>query len=229
MTFPAPIRESLRQREAAKYNQDYYRMHYWAEDLPGRKGNKSLSYNDPEHYERFEFLATTLLEEFEFNSFLDAGCGLGLLMLRLSERGIASTGIDVSSVAKALYEAIPAGRNPRPRFEVGFLHTIPFCDRSFDLTWCSDVLEHVPIFDIELSIAELIRVTKKHLVVTINMDNPYEFHPTILSRDTWRALFGTSDELVENEEQRARLQSRINRRYTEYEVFVFQRTKTLNL
>lgn len=223
MTSAESVREQLRQSEVAKYDDAYYLEHYWAEDLPDRPGHNALSYHDPDHHDRFDFLAKTLVDEFDFCTFLDAGCGTGLLMLRLTELGAEPCGVDVSNAAKKLYDATPTCVARRPKFDVGYLHALPFADRSFDLTWCSDVLEHIPLFDIEQSIAKLVRVTRKHLVMTINMDNPYKYHPTILSRETWRALFAESDQLIEQEAQRERLQTLINRRYSEYELFVYER------
>lgn len=217
-------RINLRRRlaERRKYDLTYFEKHYWAEDLPGHAGNMGLSYNDPLHLARFNVLARALVDTFDFYTILDAGCGIGLMLRNLASLGKIPTGIDVSPHAARIYRktAMPAD----PPFLLSGLEALPFRENTFDLTFCSDVLEHVPLFDVEESITELIRVTNRHLVLTINLNNPYYFHPTILSRESWDTLFCRSGVLLKEKHGHKMFQERLSRKYPEYEAFVFRKS-----
>ena len=80
---------------------------------------------------------------------LDAGCGMGHVVRLLLERGYDANGVDISEYAIHHYMSDLA-EQMRIR-QVG-LEDLPFSDRQFDLVYCSDVMEHIPIFDIEPSI-----------------------------------------------------------------------------
>ena len=80
---------------------------------------------------------------------LDAGCGMGHVVRLLLERGYDANGVDISEDAIHHYMSDLA-EQMRIR-QVG-LEDLPFSDRQFDLVYCSDVMEHIPIFDIEPSI-----------------------------------------------------------------------------
>jgi ubiquinone/menaquinone biosynthesis C-methylase UbiE len=54
------------------------------------------------------------------------------------------------------------------RYSTG-LNEIPFPDRHFDLVWSSEVFEHVPTHLINQSVAEVVRVAKKHMFFSIAM------------------------------------------------------------
>lgn len=214
----------LRLAERRKYDEFYFENHYWAEDLPNRVGNRNLSYDDPEHFKRFKFIADTLISTFSFQTILDAGCGTGMLMSELSAFGKAATGIDASSQAARIYSRICDSYAIHPSFIVGSLDALPFEDYSFDITWCSDVLEHIPFFDVEKTVSELVRVSRRNIALTINLDNPYEYHPTILSRESWDALFLCTGLIVKEDEKQALLQELIHKRYIEYDVFVYSKS-----
>ena len=69
---------------------------------------------------------------------LDLGCGEGDLTAAAAEAGADVVGVDVA--AEAIRRA--RARHPDLRFEhVG--ETLPADDATFDLVWCSEVLEHV--------------------------------------------------------------------------------------
>jgi hypothetical protein len=53
------------------------------------------------------------------------------------------------------------------------------------------------------------------------MDNPYRFHPSILSRGSWTAVFESTDLVTYDELETIRLNSEIKKQYNEYEMFVF--------
>lgn len=212
-------REHFRAKEISKYDKNYFDHHYWAEDLSGQSGNRSLSYDDPDHSKRFAFLSQLLLANFQFDTCLDAGCGLGGLVSQLTTNNKSVIGCEVSE--HAVNQCQQRGMQCR----LAALHDLPFHNEQFDLVFCSDVLEHLIVDDIFDAISELIRVTKRDLVLSINLDNPYEFHPTILSRDTWYSHFLRTGLLTRNVQAEASLQ-KASMDHSEYEWFCF--SKPLN-
>jgi len=129
--------ENQRRLERRKYNENYFRNHYWAEDLPGKQGNRGLSYDDPCHDQRFKFLSTCVLNEFEFETILDAGCGTGQFILNLAARKKNATGIDVSQTAQHMFLKKATQFQEKPNFLVSSLDNIPFDNKFFDITWYS--------------------------------------------------------------------------------------------
>lgn len=90
---------------------------------------------------------------------LDLGCGGGLATACLAERGATVVGLDVSRAS--LY--IAAGHawesvQTIPNFACGRADALPFADASFDIVWCTDVLEHLP--DVSTTLAHIARVLK---------------------------------------------------------------------
>jgi ubiquinone/menaquinone biosynthesis C-methylase UbiE len=96
---------------------------------------------------------------------LDLGCGDGRFARAAAEAGAADVvGVDVAPGAIARAEAASAGTE-RVRFAV-VDDDLPFADASFDLVWCSEVLEHVVDTARLLSEARRVLRTGGPLVVT---------------------------------------------------------------
>jgi len=212
------ISQCQRKYEREKYDDYYYDNEYWKEDLKGKHGNKGRSYNDPNHFRRFSFLSKLLMKYFDFKNFLDAGCGMGILVDILNQNKINSFGFDVSKFAFK-----HARLNNNSCIINGSIECIPFKNSNFDLVFCSDVLEHIPCFDIRASIIELSRVSKKFIVATINMDNPYLYHPTILSRSSWNYLFKITGTLKHKKSLEQLIETECKEVYPEYEFFVYEK------
>jgi ubiquinone/menaquinone biosynthesis C-methylase UbiE len=98
-------------------------------------------------------------------SFLDAGCGEGFVARRLIDAapGISLTGCDVSEGALE----IAARANPEARFVNGSVVDLPFPDRSFDVVGCFEVLEHLPEGLPRRALAELGRVARRAIVLSV--------------------------------------------------------------
>ena len=88
---------------------------------------------------------------------LDVGCRSGLLREALKQEGVdaAYTGLDLYLPADIIADL---GKG------------LPFSDKSFDVVVALDVLEHVD--DIHFALAELCRVSKRWVVITL--PNAYE-------------------------------------------------------
>src|SRR3989344_4737504 len=177
-------RNILRQAEKDKYTSWYYKNEYWKEDNPDAQ-NDRYRYDDIDHSKRFKFLADLISSNFKFSTFLDVGCGMGHLMRNLIKKGYVGNGIEASNDALKKYL-----KDFKPdNVLLAGAENIPFANNSFDVVICLDVMEHLPKFDVEQAISELIRVSKDIILLTINLDNPYEYHPSMFTRWEWQKKF----------------------------------------
>jgi 2-polyprenyl-3-methyl-5-hydroxy-6-metoxy-1,4-benzoquinol methylase len=175
-------------------------------------------YHDPGHQRRFAFLADLLVRGVAPRSVLDAGCGEGGLVAELRRAGIRSAGFEISSAGAERASA----RCPGVVFRSS-LDAIAVGSDAVDVVTCMDVLEHVPVLDVVESVRELVRVAERYVVATINLDNVYEFHPTILSRESWNSVFAVTGAVELDLDLQGALQRECSERYPEYEFFVFRK------
>lgn len=109
------------------------------------------------------------------SSVLDVGCGVGHWMFALAgvlPRTTRFNGVDREEewVRKATKRMNDAGLGDRCEFALGDAMSLPFADKSFDLTTCQTVLIHVK--DPRGAIREMMRVTKPGgLVLTVEPCN----------------------------------------------------------
>jgi 2-polyprenyl-3-methyl-5-hydroxy-6-metoxy-1,4-benzoquinol methylase len=211
---------ALRAREAAKYGSAYFSEHYWREDIPGQKGNRGLSYDDPAHERRFDFLFASLIGAHAHGCVLDVGCGPGFLLERALRAGVDAYGVDRSKHALDLLRQRVSGHHRAIQSE---LSRLPFGDESFELTICLDVLEHLIVFDIIPAVVELCRISTGTIICSINLDNPYDFHPSILSRDSWYSIFESTNLVTVDQDRTDLLSKLVKETYEEYDMFVFKR------
>ena len=95
-------------------------------------------------------------------SLLDVGAGHGVFLEELrSARGIAGTGIEVTP-AKVDY-----GRARGLDMRLGNAAALDFPSASFDAVLSSEVLEHLPFGVYEAALAELARVAREWVIVTV--------------------------------------------------------------
>lgn len=109
---------------------------------------------------------------------LDAGCGMGLLLLKMKQFGDVM-GIDINSQAVVLAKK----RGLRQIYQAS-VEKIPFRDNSFDVVTCIDVLYHQQVKDDLGSLEELYRVLKPGGILIIRVP-------------AFRWLGGKHDELVQ--------------------------------
>src|SRR5262249_26891438 len=103
------------------------------------------------------------LDRFEFNSFIDIGSGFDRYPDLVRERYGADPYL--SAFARAMN--LPYGGHEYGRLDHAItlnIARLPFADDTFDVVLSSEVLEHL-VSPIE-AIAELLRVTRKFLVMT---------------------------------------------------------------
>lgn len=104
--------------------------------------------------------ATIALLPFGVATILDVGCGDGRLLHSLRS-GTMSVGVDCSPVSLRRLKA------PAVCADGQYL---PFADRSFDLTLCCEVLEHLQHPMLLATVQELARVSRRYVLVTV----PYQ-------------------------------------------------------
>jgi SAM-dependent methyltransferase len=120
---------------------------------------------------------------------LDVGCGsLGLRALASSPEG--EPALDITGV-----DVLAAPGYPGPFVQADPAEGLPFADRSFDLVYCSSVIEHVSPERRGAFAAELRRVGRGWFVQTPARSFPIEPHsllpgahwlPVALRRPYWR-------------------------------------------
>ena len=93
-------------------------------------------------------------------SVLDLGCGDGLTLSLLKEKGIIGKGLDISKegVEKAKMKGFDAS-------VFDFSSKLPFLDNSFDIVISLDVLEH--LYDPKNLLAEASRVSKGSVIIGV--------------------------------------------------------------
>ena len=110
-----------------------------------------------------------ILQQSIGNSILDIACGRGYLCRQLSQRmpNASVYGIDIA-IPDIQYSDLP-----NLRFIKGDIENIPFADSFFDTVICAHTIEHV--LDIEKSLSELRRVTKKRLIIIVPKQREYKY------------------------------------------------------
>lgn len=132
---------------------------------------------------------------------LDLGCGDGSVVRELVQRGYDCKGVDITlaGIPDNLPVYTDEGPDPRMRIEPTGLFTeaplwrLPFKNNEFDLTFSSDVLEHIPRNLVNQVIKEIIRVTKiktVHIVATFpDKRGDVVLHHTVESAGWWIEQF----------------------------------------
>lgn len=111
---------------------------------------------------RFGYMRRVLLEELRLApvglQVLDIGCGGGLLAEEFARLGCAVIGVDPSEKSLAVARTHAAGHGLTIRYQCATGEALPFADKSFDIAYCCDVLEHVN--NLRQVIAETARVLR---------------------------------------------------------------------
>ena len=114
---------------------------------------------------------------------LEIGCGAGNATMDLRRLGYKATGVDITlAVVK---ETLGFFEAP--------LWRLPFEDNSFDFSFSTDVMEHIPPELVGKCIREIYRVTK-HETYHVIMPLPHKkegfvFHLTVQPIEWWRDMF----------------------------------------
>ena len=131
---------------------------YWPSNLP-----------TPEDLDETRRHLRKIVPDNRWRNALDAGCGLGVCTIALSDWSERVVGLDISpgSLKSAGELAQRLGKS-NVEFREGSLMEIPYPDETFDLTLCWGVLMYVP--SVERVFGELVRTLRRGgtLVVAVH-------------------------------------------------------------
>lgn len=133
-----------------------------------------------------------LCADYKFSTVLDVGCGPGWSVLELLLRGKKAQGVEPCKYLFTQELRVPAGLGI---VKEGLATAIPFPADSFDLVFCTDVLEHLPEKDVNQAISELVRISKKYVFASVCSQEAICFpelklHQTVKPRNWWLEQFG---------------------------------------
>lgn len=124
---------------------------------------------------------------------LDFGCGNGYAVRRMRQEGHEWYGIELSRTA---YEQ----HLREPYFFHGTTEQFP--DRHFDMVYSTEVMEHIPESDVESVVADICRIARKYIFMTISLrpssDNN-RYHCTLRPRSWWEAQFVAHEFVVDRQ------------------------------
>jgi SAM-dependent methyltransferase len=147
---------------------DFYGRGYFVGEKHSARGKTSGYADYARENSHADVLAQLLVDGVPGARMLDVGCARGFLVEALLERGRDAWGCDGS-----LYAVNSAARGARGRLHHADLRgRLPFDDRSFDVVTAFETLEHVPPADVPHAVAELARLSRDFVVVTIPSFGP---------------------------------------------------------
>jgi 2-polyprenyl-3-methyl-5-hydroxy-6-metoxy-1,4-benzoquinol methylase len=130
----------------------------------------------------FDGIADAIVAELAPQTVLDAGCGIGLLVSSLRERGVEAWGIDISEYA---ISHVPEGAR-------GYCSLASVTDElqpDFDLIVCIEVLEHLPARLGREAIENLARHTDRILFSSTPDDFDEPTHVNVQPMNHWVEQF----------------------------------------
>eukprot|EP00899_Mesostigma_viride_P023225 jgi/Mesvir1/4087/Mv24198-RA.1 len=124
----------------------------------------------------------------------------------LREHGKSAWGIELS---KAVLEKECPDLLKKGYVEPGILTNLPYADNQFDMVMSSDVLEHIHPEEADKVISELVRVTRRHLFLSISLkghtkstaenNDEAHRHTMLRPREWWHAKFAQYGAVVNKE------------------------------
>jgi ubiquinone/menaquinone biosynthesis C-methylase UbiE len=122
---------------------------------------------DPNEEMRVELALSLLRNVSSLKEILDVGCGEGYLLSALDTRyGAPVAGLDISVTRlKRAHANCRMGR-----FVVGDVRKLPFADGVMDLVSAVEVVEHIA--PPEAALAEMVRVSRRYVLVTVPFERP---------------------------------------------------------
>lgn len=104
-----------------------------------------------------------MVKPLRVSTILDVGCGEGFTLKKLEERKIGkrNEGIDYSAAAIKIGHKI----YPELNLKKGDVYNLDYKDNTFDLSICTEVLEHLD--DPVKAVSEIKRVTAKYIIFSV--------------------------------------------------------------
>lgn len=121
-------------------------------------------------------------------SIIDIGCGEGMLLklLRKEYPSLAMTGIDIEPTVLTLQDKVQAD------IRVMSVTDMKFPDKSFDVAFCLDTLEHIPQKELESGVSEIKRILKTNgkLITSLPTETAFYKFCRLLAKGTTSAETG---------------------------------------
>lgn len=155
------------------YNEKYYAVYGWSFDQYGYT---------PGWMSHFDQVASRIVQDFCPETFLDAGCALGVLVYQMRQKGVEAFGVDVSTYAI---------QNVHPDIA-------SFCrqgsisdelDKHYDLISCTEVTEHMSPEETDKAIANFCRHADRVLFSSSPEHYGDKTHINIHSKQEWISMF----------------------------------------
>lgn len=149
-------------------NQEFYGDGYFdSVGEPGRESGYAGAYSEIKDFGEVALVARELLG---VKSALDVGCAKGFQVRALRRKGIDAWGIDLSE-----YAVSTAPEEVRPWLRACSIQEADFPAGSFELVLAMELMEHIPLTDIDGVIGKLFFFTSRYVLATIPSfgPNPY--------------------------------------------------------
>jgi len=140
--------------------------------------------------------AVDVVSKISFHTVLDAGTGNGALVRLMRKHGKNAYGIELS---QAVIEHECPDLLSQKLVEPGILTNLPYVDNSFDLVFSADALEHIDPSEADTVVRELVRVTRRHIFLSISLkghtkasatnSSEASRHTMLRSREWWHDMF----------------------------------------
>lgn len=102
----------------------------------------------------------------DYEKILDVGCGTGAAVVYHRVIGEKEAyGIDFAEPAQKVWKQCNADK----WCQIADAKNIPYKDNTFDIVTCTDMLEHVPEEDTDRVLSEILRVTKKDIMLSVSL------------------------------------------------------------
>ena len=134
-------------------------------------------------------IVDNLINNYQFKTVLDAGCGSADVVRYLLSKGYDAQGIELSH---NVLKTHASDLLKKKKVLQGSLSKLPHGDNTFDVIFSSEVLEHIPKENISKVIEEFYRVSKRYVFLTISLrpsSNFNKYHITLQDRDWWEKEF----------------------------------------
>jgi 2-polyprenyl-3-methyl-5-hydroxy-6-metoxy-1,4-benzoquinol methylase len=159
--------------------QDLYNEEYYKNNL----GPIPCTWDDPTWRNHVGNIAKEFVQLYNPKTFIDAGCGIGLLVDEMEKRGVESYGFDISEYGVSV--AQENGLNC-------VTATLPHVPKDWqaDLVSCIEVLEHLNQEQAEASVASICGMAKEYIVFSSTPDDTTEAsHHCVKPEEFWTKLF----------------------------------------
>jgi len=140
-------------------------------DLYNSETRWDLAFHDSEHASRrLEYPWVVQNVRNITGPILDAGCGETAIGLYLAANGHKVTAVDYYfPTVNKLEKIIDEYGIKRYRAVYGDITNLTYEDNTFEVSYCVSVIEHLPVSSIPVAINGLLRVTRKKLLITLDV------------------------------------------------------------